>query len=484
VEVSKTSQRTATIFLILAVLLVSVSAYTAQRNPSNPHHDPVSAPPPTTPTAQVSISHNVTDPSIQAGTQLNFTVTIANSPPLKGFNVYVSFDPRVLTASGTSIDSKGNILQSVTSSIIISSECISGQAAPNGGCNNAGLDRPGVVNLGIAFQGNFSTPNNTNGLLYHLALTVNPPVSGQIDPGATQIHLVKVELSPTNSTLGAVPAITSDAFFTNRYCSGQILCTPPFVNMTYFPLQPSIGTNVTFSAVGSHTTNPGAAIRLYYWTWGSEICHAVASQQVFYPPNSIVYHVFCNAQDYDVSLLVNDTLGITWAVTRVVTVQYVWVDVTYSGIGVDKQFNVLPGTVVHISASVINNSTLSAPATLTISLDTGLVLASQPFNLTARGTPLGTSGKVGPVAWDTTGYPVRAYRINIAVYSPVPQNLTRDKRASTFVQLIYSQPSGGLLSFSLLESSGVSILVIVALVAGLSRFRRKPSWETEPIVQE
>ena len=481
-EVSKTSQRTATIFLILAVLLVVVSAYTAQRNLSIPQHDPVFAPPPTAPTAQVSISHNVTDHSIQSGTQLNFTVTIANSPPLKGFNVYVSFDPNVLTASNTAIDSNGNILQSVTSSTITESECITGQPAPGGACTNGGLDGPGVVNLGIVFQGNFSTPNNTNGLLYHLALTVNAPVSGQIDPGATQIHIVKVELA--NSTQGAIPYTTSDAFFTNRYCSGQNLCTPPVVNMTYTPPLPSIGTNVTFSAVGSHATNSSVAIGLYQWSWGSEICHAVAGVQVFYPPSSTVYHVFCNARDYDVTLLVNDTLGIKWEVTRVVTVQYVWVDVTYNGIGVDRQFNVLPGTVVHISASVVNNSTLAAPATLTIRLDTGLILANQPFNLTARGTPLGTSGKVGPVSWDTTGYPVRAYRINVVVNSPVPQNLTRDKQASTFVQLIYPQPSGGLLSFSLLESSGVSILVIVALVAGLSRFRRKPSWETEPIVQE
>lgn len=482
-EVSKTSQRTAKIFLILTVLLVGISAYTAQRNLSIPQHDPVSAPP-ANPTAQVSISPNVTDHSIPSGTQLNFTVTIANSPPLKGFNVYVSYDPKVLSASLASIDSTGNILQSVTSSIITSSKCIAGQAAPGGACNNPQLDGPGVVNLGIAFQGNFSTPNNTSGLLYHLALTASPQVSGQVDPGASQIHIAKVVLSPANSTLGAVPAITSDAFFTSRYCSGQILCTPPVVNLTYTPPQPSIGTNVTFTTTGSHATNPGAVIGLYQWNWGGEICHAVGSQQVFYPPISDAHHVFCNATDYDVTLLVNDTLGITWAVTKVVTVQYVWVDVTYTEIGVDRQFNVLPGTVVHIAASVVNNSTLPAPATLTISLDTGIVLASQQFNLTARGTPLGNSGKVGPVAWDTTGYPVRAYRINIAVHSPVPQNLTRDKSASTFVQLIYSQPPGGLLSFSLLASSGVSILVIVALVAGLSRFRRKPSWETEPIVQE
>jgi len=124
---------------------------------------------------------NVTDASIKPGTQLNFTVNIANSPPLIGFNVYVSFDPRVLTAPYTSIDSNGNILQSITSSIITSSECITGQAAPGGACTNPQLDGPGVVNLGIAFQGNFSTPNNTNGLLYHLALTVNPQMPGQID---------------------------------------------------------------------------------------------------------------------------------------------------------------------------------------------------------------------------------------------------------------------------------------------------------------
>ncbi len=426
----------------------------------------------------------MTNLSIKPGSQLNFTVTIANSPPLNGFNVYVKFDSRVLTASTTAINYAGNILQSITSNLFVASECINGAKGADGPCSPTGIDGPGVVNLGIDFLGNYSTPNNTNGLLYHLTLSVNDPSQESIDIGATQVHLAKVELSPANVTQPAVPSITKDAFFTNRDCTLNLPCTPPFVNMTYYPLQPSVGTNITFTTAGSHATNPGAAIGLYQWNWGGEICHAVSSQQVFYPPNSTAHHVFCNADDYDVTLLVNDTLGITWTVTKVVTVQYVWVDVTHSAIDIDNRFNVLLGTVVHISVSVINNSTLPAPATLTMSLDTGTILASQSFNLTARGTPFGTSGKVGPVAWDTTGYPVRAYRISVAVYSPVHQNFTSDKQASAFVQLIYSQPPGGLLSFSLLESSGVSILVIVALVAGLSRFRRKPSWETEPIVQE
>src|SRR5260370_24794065 len=95
VEVSKTSRTTATIFLVLAVLLIVVSAYTPQRNLSITQRDPVSAAPPTPPTAQVSISRNVTDHSIQPVTQLNFTVNIANSSPLKGLNLYVSFYPIV-----------------------------------------------------------------------------------------------------------------------------------------------------------------------------------------------------------------------------------------------------------------------------------------------------------------------------------------------------------------------------------------------------
>src|SRR5260370_3658593 len=113
--------------------------------------DPVAAAPHTPPTAQVSISRNVTDHSIQPGTQLNFTVNIANSPPLKGFNVYVSFDPRVLTASGTSIDSSGNVIQSVTSSVLIGSECIGGQCTLQGGCTHSKLDGPGVVDVGLVF---------------------------------------------------------------------------------------------------------------------------------------------------------------------------------------------------------------------------------------------------------------------------------------------------------------------------------------------
>src|SRR5207249_6636526 len=84
------------------------------------------------------------------------------------------------------------------------------------------------------------------------------------------------------------------------------------------------------------------------------------------------------------------------------------------------------------------------------------------------------------VPWDTHGYSPRVYRIDIKVDSNVPQNVTSDKSASTFVQLIVSPP-GGALSLSLFQTTGLGLIVLIGLAAGLARFRKKPSWEREPL---
>ena len=428
-EVSKTSQRTATIFLILSVLLIVVSAYAAQRSLSIPQHDPVSAPPPTTPTAQVSISHNVTDHSIQSGTQLNFTVTIANSPPLNGFNVYVSFDPRVLTASNTSIDSKGNILQSVTSSIFTQSECITGQAAPGGACTNPQLDGPGVVNLGIVFLGNFSTPNNTSGLLYSLTLTVNDPSLEPLDPGATQLHLAQVILSPADITQPRVPFVIHDSFFTNRYCSGAILCSPPRAEFKYSPSTVSIGTNVLFNASTSFATNPGSSISSYEWSWDGEICRATPSLQIEQVPT--VTHQFCNARHYSVSLIVNDTYGITWTSTQDIRVLYLWIDVYIRQFSISPQFNVVVGTPVSMTTVVGNNSTISENASLTISVENRTLATTRFVNL----PPLSDSSPQQTI-WNTAGLLAGTYTLEASL-GPIPEaNLTIATKRTANVYLV------------------------------------------------
>jgi hypothetical protein len=301
-----------------------------------------------------------------------------------------------------------------------------------------------------------------------------------VSAGFSQIHLLEVILANgvTNvkydSDSGTV--ITQDGFFVNRMC-GSAFCRAPSVSFTLSPVQPAIGSTVTFNASTSKATNPNAKIAQYTWFW-DEICRAVATTQTV--PDPVITHVFCNKQIYHVTLTVQDSLGIRYSLTKPVNVTYIFIDVTYGSVTVDHQFGVYPGTVVHVTAQVENNSTASINATLTISLDTGQLLGSGSFSLSQRGGANATIGSLGPVSWDTTNLPARVYRIEVRVGSDVPQNVTNDKSTSTFVQLIV-QPPGGNLSLGLFQTTGLGIIVIVALAAGLARFRKKPSWENEPL---
>jgi hypothetical protein len=418
-------------------------------------------------TAVVSVvPQNVSDLSKVKGSVIVFNVTLAFSPSISAFDIWVQFDPNVLSASSSSIDYSGNILGS---SAQVQSECINDQAI-QGSCGS--LDGLGVVNLGLAIFGG-ATTSVSGGLLYRISLTV-------VSAGFSQIHLLEVILANgvTNlkydSDSGTV--ITQDGFFVNEVC-GSAFCRAPSVFFTISPVQPSIGSTVTFNASASKATNPSAKIVQYTWFW-DEICRAVATTQSVTDP--VITHVFCNKQIYHVTLTVQDSVGIRYSLTKPVNVTYVFIDVTYGGVTVDHQFGVYPGTVVHVTAQVQNNSTAPINATITVSLDTGQLLGNQSFSLSQRGGATGTIGTLGPVPWNTTNLPARVYRIIVTVGSNVPQNVTNDKSTSTFVQLIV-QPPGGNLSLGLFQTTGLGIIVIIALAAGLARFRRKPRWEDEPL---
>ena len=387
-------------------------------------------------------------------------MTLSSSPSISGFDIWVRFDPRVLSATTTSIDYTGNVLGS---SAQVESECINNQPVV-GSCGK--LDGQGVVNLGLFFLGN-KTTTVSGGLLYRITLTV-------LKVGFSQLHLLQVVLANgvKDESYTSSPV---DGLFTNKTC-GSSYCTPPVASFFFSPKQPSVGSIVTFNASASRPTNLGARVANYTWFW-DEICGAVATTQSI--NTSIIQHTFCNAQIYSVTLTVNDTLGILWSVTEPVQVVYVFIDVTYGGIALDHQFGVLPGTVVHITAGILNNSTAPVNATLTITLDTGKPLGRGNFSLSERGGARGTIGSV-PGTWDTTNYPPRVYRIDVRVNSDAHQNVTTDKSTSTFVQLVVPAPTGSL-SLSLFQTTGIGIIVIIGLAAGLARFRKKPSWETEPL---
>jgi len=403
---------------------------------------------------------NVTDASKAQGTTIVLNVTLAASPSISAFDVWVRFDPNVLSASASSIDFKGNILGSDGQ---VQSECINNEAVI-GSCGK--LDAQGVVNLGLYYLGN-KTTSVSGGLLFRVTLTV-------LKIGFSQIHLLEVVLA--NGVMNTSYTSTKvDGLFTNEKC-GLAYCTPPFVDFTVTPAQPAVGSIVTFNASASRPTNVNARVANYTWFW-DEICNTATTQIVDVPT---ITHAFCNGQTYSVGLTVSDTLGIVWSITKPVQVVYVFVDVRYGGIDLDHQFGVYPGDVVHVTAAIVNNSTAPVNANLTIRLDTGVVLGTGSFNLSERGGPKGSSGTLGPIPWDTTNYIPRVYRIDVKVTSNVHQNVTTDKSTSTFVQVIVKPPSGNL-SLSLFQTTGLGIIVIIGLAAGLARFRRRPSWEKEPL---
>jgi len=421
----------------------------------------------TSSTAVVSIiPENISDFSKIAGSIVIYNVTLAASPSISSFAVWIQFDPQTLQASNNAIGSSGNVLGSDAQ---VRSECINGEVVQGANCQPYPLSDNGVVSLELFTFGNKTTTVPTSGLLFQLTLTV---VKAE---GFSRIHILQVVLA-NGIKNESYPSTDVDGFFTNKHC-GSTFCKPPLVDFTFSPVQPSLGSTVTFNASASKTPNVGAQISKYTWFW-EEICHTVASIQDTSDP--MIPHTFCNAQIYHVTLTVTDTLGISWAITKSIQVIYVFVDVTYGGIDLDHQFNVYPGTVVQIKAGIRNNSTLPLNATLTMTLDTGKTLGNGTFNLAERGGKGATTGTLGPVPWDTTDYAPRVYRIEIKVGSNVPQNVTTDKTASTFIQLVV-RPPGGTFSLSLFQSTGLGLIVLIGLLAGLARFRKKPSWEREPL---
>lgn len=416
-----------------------------------------------TPSTAVVSVQNVTDQSKGPGSTVVYNVTLASSPLISGFNVWVQFDPNVLSASTSSIDYSGNILGSEAQ---VQSECINNQAVV-GQCQDFPLGAQGVVNIGLFYLGN-KTTTVPGGLLYRLSLTV-------LTVGFSQIHLLEVVLVNGGKN-EEYPSTNVDGLFTNRIC-GSTLCKPPHTDFTFSPIVPSLGSTVTFNASASRATNAGARITNYRWFWG-EICHAVATSQD--TPDPLIPHTFCNAQTYRIALTVTDTLGISWVITKEVQVVFIFVDVTYGGIDLDHQYNVYPGTVVHITAGIRNNSTVPVNATLSITLDTGAALGNKSFSLAGGGTAGTTTGKFGPVPWDTTNFSPRVYRIDVRIISAVPQNVTNDKLTSTYIQLIVIPP-GGTFSLGLFQTTGLGLIVLIGLAAGLARLRKKPSWEREPL---
>jgi len=132
---------------------------------------------------------------------------------------------------------------------------------------------------------------------------------------------------------------------------------------------------------------------------------------------------------------------------------------------------------VKITADVINNSTLPESSNMTIAVE-GLILGGQASKQFSLGPFRQHTSLI--VEWDTTGYVPRVYRVDAIVIQPKNANSTKGNIGSGYVQLIDPMPYGSF-SLSLLETTGLGILLLAAIGFAVTRLRRRPSYADEPL---
>jgi hypothetical protein len=153
-----------------------------------------------------------------------------------------------------------------------------------------------------------------------------------------------------------------------------------------------------------------------------------------------------------------------------------WIELSVGDVSIDHVRQVYPGTVIHIRSNIINNSSIAENVTFFISLE------DKPLNnvtLPLNPYPFGATGNL-TATWDTTGYSTRVYRIDAYALPVSGQNSTRHIKVSSYVQLVIPL-STGTLSLSLFQTTGLGVIVLVAIAFLVSRLKKRPSWETEPL---
>jgi hypothetical protein len=302
-----------------------------------------------------------------------------------------------------------------------------------------------------------------NGLLFNIAFNI-------IRTGLSQLHILYLVLG--NGTSTEIPSTSRDAFLSNGKCGG-VVCRAPSVNMTLSPPIFSVGRAGTFNATVV-LRNPNDAVQNYTWYFGETSSLSGQGYTINHVPSA--QHVYLNVGEYLANVQVIDKYGVNWYATIRVHVSRLYVAVYVGEIKVDPQLKVIPGTPVHITAVITNNSTLPEDTTFSITIERSNLLKTSPKVTLAQG---GGHASMDAV-WNTTGLTPRVYAV-VVIIPPIPQeNSTSGNVGVAYVLLVSGLPSG-LLSLSLIQTTGLSVLIVIGIAVALSRFLRKPSYESEPL---
>jgi hypothetical protein len=447
------------IFTILSVAMLGGHFPTAPAGSQiNSPLGPVNAPSSTNATVYITPS-NVTDTSRTSG-QVTFSVYAEDIPAINLYLVSLQYNRDEIRLY--SVNSTGNIMGDTAQIVYY---CVDGlnQVNPTGQCltvNGSPIDQPDVITYSQNLLGGSSAPS-LNGFLFNLTFNI-------IGQGLSPLHVYYLSLDNGSTELNAS---SRDAYFSNGMCGG-VACRPPLVNVTIAPSTFSVGSPGNFNATVL-LRNPSDSVTSYTWSWG-ETTGLSQEYSVTHVPHAS--HVYQNVGEHLASLQIIDAYGIYWYVTLRIHVTRLYVDLYVGEIKVNPQLKVVAGTIVTIHAVINNNSTLPENTNFSITIEHKTVLKTSPSVSLAPG---GGQASLDTV-WNTSGYTPRMYGV-VVIIPPIPQeNTTAGNIGVLYVQLIYPLP-GGLLSLSILQTAGLSILIIVAVAVALSRFLKKPSYESEAL---
>jgi len=439
--------------------------------------------------AKIAVHPTATaDLSYKVGTSITLELNTTDSPPFSGLTAAIFINENVLQFRG--IDYSGGVLGNDAQ---VSSECLDKRTVlgSSNTCNaDLTFDDQGVYSL-ILFTSSGQNTTTPNGKFFSITFNV-------IGIGFSPIHFVfqeaQAQCNSNCHTIAALQTVGYDGYFTNEDCGSGNLCKPPVVSLIP-PLRPVQYRPVSFNVTAA-SQNPNGVITEYNWTAGSGF-----AVQRYNSPSSLGVKPSTNATftfqftgGNGVTVSAQDNYGARAYYTIVVDVFRVWVDLGIAALNIDRIIGVIPGSIVHIVATAINNGV--NPENSTISLSINNVNKTM---ISVKNLGPGNESSLR-YDWNTAGYAPRVYEIvtNLdTVKDPITgQILENDTFRNSrhqivdpnnvrlgFVQLIVSMPSGFgvFLGLTLPETLGLGIVLVAVIVFAAGLVKKSRAQPLEPL---
>jgi PKD domain len=424
---------------------------------------PVGAPP-----SQNATKVSITPTAITAGaigSQVTFGVNISMTSALSAFYVTLEYDNTVLNA--LSVDPSSGIFGQLNPFPLI--ECINGQPQGSASCpNNPPGNGVDEIAVELALQGRLV--NNTSGLLFNVNFEV-------LKSGLANIHIEQTGLAIVSEVL---PTTTADGYFSNVQC-GAVLCRPISISLNYTAVpKPLSQKPVKFNVTAADPN--GASIVGYQWRWGDNPTAGATSE--FTKANktsqfTTIHHTFLSPGQFFVTVVANDTYGITGYVTLSLFVGRLWVQLAIGSFSASPASQVVAGTPVNVTVSVQNLGTTNQTAQLSVTLSLGIHGNQSLINQTITLLPPNGSYSSSAVL-DTTGFNPKAYHLVataqlLTTNSTFFMNDTSASSHSAYIWLVNPLPGS---SLSVGGLAGISIGILIAAYAAFfligKLVRRKP----------